>query len=86
MEIVAKRILFVLVLENTIKGTIEQINNRQKGFLRFKSGLDIEFKVLPLTVATQLVKNSFIKSWDPEYIERYASFIESGLKAKDLKM
>ena len=87
MEIVAKRILSERfpVLENTIEGTIEQINNRQKGFLRFKSGLDIEFKVLPLTVATKLVKNSFIKTWDPEYIERYASFIESGLKTTDLK-
>ncbi|MBM72241.1 MAG: hypothetical protein CL847_05615 [Crocinitomicaceae bacterium] len=87
MELVARRILSERfpVLKNTIEGTIDQINNsNRKGW--FKSGLDIEFKVLPLTVATNLVKNSFIKSWDPEYIERYASFIESGLKAKDLKM
>ena len=87
MKLVANRILSERfpVLKNTILGTIEQINARnRKGW--FKSGINIEFEVLPLTVATQLVKNSFIKSWDPEYITKYASFIESGLNATKLKM
>lgn len=87
MVLITERILSERfpVLKNTILGTIEEINDRNtRGW--FKSGLSIEFKVLPLTVATKLVKNSFIQEWNPEYIEHYASFIESGLKAKKLKM
>ena len=65
------------VLNTTIQDAVNQVNNRNGGW--FKSKPKLEFKVIPMTVASSLVKGTFIKERDDKYIAEYSKLIEQGL-------
>jgi hypothetical protein len=62
-------------LINTIKAIIE--NNSSKSWLGKQR--KIEFEILPMSVATELVKGKFIKTKDDRFIQEYARRMEKGL-------
>ena len=71
------------ILNTTLKLTIDKINRRNKGW--FRSAPPIEFKVMPMTVATKLIRNTYIKERDEHYISKYSDYIERNVNRETIK-